>query len=164
MPYRMIANLGDASPFDYGGYFVYVDGDRPQAELLEVLDTDDEKSEYHVYRFDLDRCTCTNGVLSDNPFHPDHSVWFAPSEAEKLARPQDGRGLDAIADFCGMDIDELRAAFCSENVIERAHAWRTVGEYHGWDELDQYPLTLTRAECTRRYNFDLARLRKLSKV
>lgn len=71
--WKLIANLGDVHPIDYGGYFVYVDETgtyEAEAELLEV--PEDEDRTYRVYRFILDRCTLTNGVLSDNKFHPDH--------------------------------------------------------------------------------------------
>jgi hypothetical protein len=76
--WKLLANLGDISPFDYGGYFVYLDetGMYPEeAELLELEnenEEDEEKIRYTVRRFVLERCTLVDGVLSDNKFHPDH--------------------------------------------------------------------------------------------
>jgi len=51
----------------------------------------------------------------------------------------------------GMEPEELIALFVSRDPLERAHAWRDVGEYHGFDNLDEYPLTLTREEVQARY-------------
>lgn len=184
--WKLIANLGDAHPLDYGGYFVYVDETgtyEPEAELLDVPDErtncpicagsgsyektdtwghelsadcsacsgtghDDTKAEYEIRRFPLTRCTIQNGILSDNKFHPDHMAWFGYRDTD---RPQDS-DLNDVARFADMpDIAEL---LCSENPIDRAHAYRAIGEYHGWDNLDSYPLTLTRAEAKARFTWE----------
>lgn len=152
--WKLIANLGDVNPLDYGGYFIYRDetGVYPEeGELLTLDDESDEDSSYTVYRFILDRCTFINGVLSDNPFHPDHPAWFAKPESERAARPQDTTYLSGVANFIGQDVDELIADLCSEDAIRRAQAYRAIGEYHGFENLDSYPLTITRAEAEERY-------------
>ena len=66
-------------------------------------------------------------------------------------RPQDGKGLTDIASFTGMDEDELVAQFCSEDALQRAMAYRAVGDYHGFKNLDDYPLTMKRGEVKKRY-------------
>jgi hypothetical protein len=137
--WQLIANLGDVSPFDYGGYFVYrnTTGVYPEdAELLEGPCEGDR--EYTVYRFCLDRCTFVDGVLSDNPFHPECPAWFADNIA-------------GVASCVGKDPAELIAGLCSADPVERAHAYRDIGSYHGWENLDQYPLRLSRAEVEQRY-------------
>jgi hypothetical protein len=156
--WKLLANLGDVNPIEYGGYFIFEDGTGvydPQGEYLEA--PDDDTGTWYVYRFDLDRCTLTTSepdhdgstytVLSDNPYHPLHPAWFARKDPK---RPQDS-GLEDVANFTGQDVAELEAALCSEDVIERAHAYRDIGSYHGFDNLDSYPLTLTRAEVDARY-------------
>ena len=112
---------------------------------------DDEDGEYTIYRFTLHRCTFINGVLSDNTFHPEHAAWWAKPEAERNARPQDTTYLKNIADSIGMDVEELADQFCSEDALKRAMAYRAVGDYHGFENLDSYPLTMTRREVKSRY-------------
>ena len=92
-----------------------------------------------VYRFTLNPCTYIDGVLSDNKFHPEYPAWFA-------------RDLHSIASSSGQPSDHaFIGMFLSDDPCERAWAWRAVGEYHGFENLDSYPLTLTRAEVEARY-------------
>jgi hypothetical protein len=152
----ILANLGDNDPIEYGGYFVFDD----HAELLvvpefdedgEILDTNDD-ARWIVYRFDLQRCTFIDGVLSDNPYHPDKSAWFAGTAAERAARPQDTTYLENIVEDTGVELEELIEAFCSDDPVERAEAYLRVADYHGYENFDSYPLTLTRAEVEERYH------------
>jgi hypothetical protein len=151
--WQLIANLGDAHPIDHGGLFVSIDTTgvyAPEAELL--VSPDDDSGEWTVYRFSLDQCTFVAGVLSDNKFHPDHAAWFAKPEAERANRPQDTTYLSNVASCMGMDLDQLREWFCSANPIERAMAYQAVGDYHGFENLDGYPLTFKdRSEVEARY-------------
>ena len=141
--WKLVANLGDVHPLEQGGYFVYVDetGYEAEAELLiveELYDGRDQK--YTVYRFTLARCTLIDGILSDNQFHPECMAWFGYRDSD----------LNDVAEFSGMaNIAEL---FCSENPVERAFAYRAIGEYHGFVNLDSYPIILSRAEAEERYS------------
>lgn len=151
--WKLIGQLGDVNPLDYGGYFIYEDTTGvydPEGELL--IAPEDEDGEYKIYRFSLDRCTHINGILSDNEFHPDKSAWWAGSEAEKQARPQDTTYLSTICSTMDVTEEDLIRMFCSENPLERAHAYRLVGECHGFDNLDSYPLTMSRDEVEKRYH------------
>jgi len=153
--WKFVANLGDANPLDHGGYFIFVDETGvypPQAEYLEVDEDARGRSRYTVYRFNLEPCTYINNVLSDNKFHPDKSAWFATRESRRAERPQDTTylsNLDSITD--GNREEDLIASFCSDDPLERAQAWRVVGLYHGFDNLDSYPLHLNGREAARRY-------------
>ena len=150
--WECIAQLGDKNPIDHGGYWILRDTTGVYTEEAELLVVpDDEDREYTIYRFTLDRCTFINGVLSDNKFHPEHAAWWAKPEDERKARPQDTTYLKNIADFIGMEVDELADHFCSEDALKRAAAYRAVGDYHGFDNLDDYPLTMTRREVKARY-------------
>jgi len=139
--WKLIANLGDVHPVDHGGYFVYEDQTGvypPEAELLISPDTDE--GNWIVYRFILEPCTFTNGILSDNKYHPDHKAWFADS-------------LQSIASFVDRSVDGLITSLTHGDVVDRAMAWREIGEYHGFENLDSYPLTFTdRAEVEKRYS------------
>ena len=153
--WELVANLGDVDFLDYGGYFVFRDTTGVYSAEAEYLELDDETSDtstYTVYRFSLDRCTLTDGILSDNPFHPLHSAWFAKPENEKTDRPQDTTYLSNVCAYVGLTVDELRAMLCSPNELDRAHAYREIALYHGWENFDSYPLTgLTREEVAARY-------------
>ncbi len=139
--WKFEAQLGDRNPIDYGGYWVLTDTTGvypPEAELLVSPDSDD--GQWTVYRFILEPCTFINGVLSENRYHPDYPVWFADE-------------LKAIADCQGIPLDNLIEMFTSDSAVERALAWRAVGDYEGFDNLDNYPLTITRrSEVEKRYS------------
>jgi len=141
--WEYIGNYGDANPMLYGGYFVYSDKTGVygvEAAVLEPIGDPDtpHPKQFRVYRFICDRCTFINGILSDNKFHPDKPAWFA-------------KDLPSLAEQAGESIELFISRFTSENVVQRAMAWRAVGEYWGFDELDSYPITLTRKEVYNRY-------------
>ena len=154
--WKLVANLGDANPIDYGGYFVYEDqtGVYPaEAELLEVNDDDNGKLSWTVRRFILEPCTLTMpvsggpAVLSDNAFHPDQPAWFADHLAE-------------VASATDQNLTALQEDFCSDDSRRRASAYRAVGEVvsYGFDNFDDSPIrTGSRRVIRARYQ-ELARL------
>lgn len=88
--------------------------------------------------------TCTektakypDGILSDNPFHPRHEVWFA-------------KHLESLADTTDLSPEDLIREFTAGDVLDRAQAWQSVGNYFGFEELDQYPVDLSRQETADR--------------
>lgn len=138
--WEFVTNLGDASPLEHGGYFVYRDATGvypPEGEYLELRDESDDP-EYYAYRFPLERCTYINGVLSDNRFHPDHPAWFA-------------KYLSRVASAVDVPLAELIEMFCSSDPIKLAEAYRAVGDYHGFCNLDMYTLELRAREAQKRY-------------
>lgn len=142
--WNLIAQLGDANPIDYGGYFIYRDATGAYTEEAEWLETDDDDDpgRWAVYRFALERCTYINGILSDNKFHPELDAWFAGS-------------VESMASCIGVEPSGLIGWFCSDDPLERAEAYRIVGQYHGFVNLDAYPLEFTnRDEVESRYSDD----------
>lgn len=139
--WKLVANLGDRNPVDHGGFFVFTDETRvypPEVELLESPDND-EGGTWTVYRFILEPCTFANGVLSDNKFHPEHPAWFADS-------------IGSVSNFVGVPTAELIDMLVNGNPTNKAWAWKAIGDYHGFENLDSYPLTFTnRAEVEARY-------------
>lgn len=136
--WEFVANLGDVSPLDYGGYFIFKDKTEtyaPEAELLVEPCDDSNDGPYLVYRFTLDRFKMKRGYLVALS---EYVEWFA-------------KDLESVASCVGSTEDELQDQFCSIDPLERAHAYRAIGEYHGFDNLDSYPLTLTRSEVEARY-------------
>ena len=144
--WKCVAQLGDVNPLDYGGLWVLIDTTgvySPEGELYDV-------NTQRVYRFILEDCTFTHGVLSDNKYHPDQPAWFADA-------------LRDVADFIGAETRTLIDMFISADPVERARAWQAVGDYFGWDNLDCYPLLLTRSEAKRRYTKAMYRERERAK-
>lgn len=143
--WKFITNLDDCNPLDHGGLFVYEDTTgvyAPEMELLQPLSEDPE--EWEVRRAILEPCTFTNGILSDNKFHPDKPAWFADK-------------LESLASTMGTTVEQMIEDFTSDNAIARANAWRCVGDYFGWDNLDSYPLRFSdRAELEERYAEEIA--------
>lgn len=138
--WKLIDQLGDVNPLEYGGYFIYEDTTgvyAPEGEKLAVVG---ENGPTHTaWRFPLDKCHFTkDGALGDNKFHPDLSVWF-------------NDGLQAVAGFICAKLEDLKADFCSDDILARARAYEAIGEYHGFDNLDSYPLVMTRHEAAQRY-------------
>jgi hypothetical protein len=147
--WEFIANLGDANPLTYGGYFVYRDRTGKYGEEAELLVVDEGRGGryvYSVYRFGVDQLKLVDGYLVSPAYTPDwpypiekHDAWFH----EKLGD---------VAEHIGVTKEELEKAFISTNPLARAEAYRAVGDYHGWENLDAYPLTnLSRAVVEKRY-------------
>ncbi len=151
--WKFLANLGDESPLEHGGFFVYVDETGvypPEAEVL-ILDDESDDPHYSVYRFAIERFTWLKGVLSDNKFHPDFPVWFAQPEKKKAERPQDTTYLSNVAATCGKTVKELVALFMSSDPTVRADGYRCVADYHGWENFDESPMKMRKRELRKRY-------------
>jgi hypothetical protein len=157
--WEFIVNLGDASPLDYGGYFVYRDTTgvyEEEAELLIVDDEQDENSTYTVYRIMLERIKLVDGYLV--PFRYD-KTWPHPLERyDEWFHDK----LGDVASSFGTTKEELEKDFTSADPLKRAHAYRAIGDYHGWENLDGYPLTgLTRKTVEERYREELVKRTKV---
>lgn len=143
---ELLANLGDASDLDSGGYFVYRDKTKvygPEAEFL--TDTNNGDGYHYLYRFTLDRQKIIEDTLVPFNYKPDwphplqdYSAWFTDS-------------LAAIADYVGLTLAELTIQLCSENPLELAEAYRAIGDYHGFHNLDADPARLTETEAREHY-------------
>lgn len=143
--WKMIANLGDVHPIEYGGLFLYVDRTGvypPELEKLDEPDAGNGIDYWEIHRVVLEPHTYTapepDGgepaggypkVLSDNQFHPLHPVWYA-DKIHKIAETADHP--DIIADLC------------SDDPLRRAFAYRSIGDYYGWNEFDSYPTRYTK--------------------
>ena len=155
--WECVAQIGDASPTEYGGLWIFRDKTGVYTEEAELLicpetDSDAPTNLWYVHRFILDRCTYQNGILSDNKYHPDHPAWFAKPESERAKRPQDTTYLaDVVAGADEPTVEKLIEQLCSEDPVERAMAYREIGEYHGWDNFDHNPLFLRKREMKKRY-------------
>lgn len=151
--WKCVGNIGGVSP-EHGACYVFEDttGAYPaEAEYIMPHTLDGDEYRYQVYRFILDRCTFIGGILSDNKYHPEHPAWFAKPESERANRPQDTTYLRNVADSCGFTVENLVNMFIDEKPCARAYAYLAVGDYHGYDNLDAYPLDLSEDELYIRY-------------
>lgn len=152
--WELIANLGDTNPLDYGGYFIYRDTTGVYSEEGEKLFVDENESGdvFTVHRFSLDRLKLVQdektGVTYLAPLRYEASWPHPLSQYDEWFN----KDLNRVADFIGQTVIELREAFCSENPLDRAHAYQAIGDYHGYVNLDSYPLTFnSRTEVEERY-------------
>ena len=137
--WKFIANLDDNHPLDYGGLFVFEDTTgvyAPECELL-LEPPGDSGGDYTIYRWCMEPCTFINGVLSDNKYHPDKEAWFAKS-------------LPVIADYCGQELETIIQGLVGGDVREKALIWSVIGGYHGYENLDSYPIYMAREEVAER--------------
>lgn len=151
--WEIIANLGDRSPFDYGGYFIYRDKTGVYPEEAELLIPEEDEKTYTIYRFVLDPLKMVNGYLVAKKYD---RTWPHPLERYDEWFHKD---LDGVASFIGSTKKELEEAFTSDEPLERALAYQAIGDYFGWDNLDSYPLQMTRREVENRYKDDLRQLK-----
>lgn len=127
----VIESLGDVD-YREGGKWLHTDQTGVYDPEMEVYIPEQK----YMYRFSIEKCTYLNGILSDNQFHPDHPVWWNPKE---------------VANFIGVDIDNLIQDVCSDDIVKRAMIYIAIGEYYGYLNLDQYPLQISDNEAEERY-------------
>jgi hypothetical protein len=138
--WKLVAQLGDADPIEHGGYFIYEDttGVYPP-EAAHLIAPEDDDGTWIEYRFILEPCTWIDGILSDNKFHPGHAAWFAEN-------------IESVASCSGQpEVSAFISSLTGDSITDRAWAWRAIGEYHGFENLDSYPNSFTREEIEARY-------------
>ena len=164
---KFIANLGDKNPLSYGGYFIYEDAhttSRPghkrwraqdwspkEVRYSAVLLVPVDDAPYLVYRFELECLKLVGGFLVPMRYDPSwhhplekYDEWFSDS-------------IPKMAAYAGVSEDELRKAFTSQNPHELAFAYELVGNYHGLENLDSDPLSLTQEQVEKQFKEELRR-------
>lgn len=153
--WKFVTNLGDSSPLEYGGYFLYEDTTGAygfEAELLEEpTERELDDARWTVRHVCLDRCKLQRSEDGASVYLVSHRYepcWPHPlaSYAEWFARD-----LDGVASAIGSTREELEEQLCSEDGALRAQAYRAIADTHGWDNFDSEPLSLTLAEVEKRY-------------
>jgi hypothetical protein len=131
--WHIAANLGDVNPLDHGGSFVLIDSTGIYDPELWRFDSDSMQ----LHRFSIEQCHRTiTGEIGDNNYHPNLSAWFGSAE-----------NLKSVSSFVGNE--DLPRHLCDSNVINRAFAYMAMCDYHGADNFDGYPITLTRNEARK---------------
>lgn len=146
--WKFVGNIGDASPLEYGGFFVFVDETGTYEAEAEVYDPD----EHTAHRFTLEQYQkFPSGIVAkswvENPYRiksgedpeirANHAWWYDK--------------LDELCETNGITRKWFINSICSEDTIQLALAYRELILYFGPDEFDQYPLRLTETEAEERY-------------
>lgn len=138
--WEFICNLGDASPLEYGGMFLYRDKTgtySPELERCEPL----ENGKFEIRRVCLDRYKQVDGYLVPFKYEKD---WNHPVH---MYEPWFKESLNQY--------DGIVENLCSDDPKQLASAYMSIYDYHGWDNGDEYPLILTRDEVEKRYKEEL---------
>lgn len=164
--WKFLANLGDANPLEYGGYFVFEDSTGVYEAEAEWYDPEDGQ----CYRFSLDQFVNTEYGLISSHIWDTHLRMMA---GDKL--PYHKTLPYPITDYANREwfikyLPDMQSAFaedsginlvdklCSNNPLDRAFVYREVGEYWGFDNLDNYPLDVTPKEARQRYSNNCKKL------
>lgn len=133
---------------DYSAVFVDETGVyEPEMEIAQEYERKG-KPRFQLYRFPLDKQKAVrrNGRVYIVPAkwdetwsHPIHQYeeWFIADLAD-------------VASFIDGTEDDLIEGLISDDVNDRAAAYESIGGYHGFDNLDQYPHDLSEREFDRR--------------
>jgi hypothetical protein len=128
--HEIIGTVGDVDFLTYGGGEVYKNAEGEYTlEHVEPppdeIELDDKNARWEVYRVNID------------------------------AGMPDWGSYKAAAKTSGAKPSELKAAFESDNPMERAWAYETWAGHYGWNELDEYRLVLDKHEVESRYETEI---------
>ncbi len=139
----------------------------PEMEYADCIKEEDFKLEteavYYLYKVCLDKYLLNEEGRLVNEYN--HEPWFEDTKhknpsicinAEKssycsVCAQWVSFNLKDAARSCGLDPNELRRMFCSDDVSELAYAYTTIYSSHGWNNGDSYPIELTETELNKRW-------------
>lgn len=154
--WKQVVQLGDVNPLDYGGLFVYVDETGVYPPEMERVQSADVSEDGDITEWETRRVVLENLKLVTD----DIGVYLVTArfDVDCYARPIAPydewfhKDLASVASYVDSTVEEMRANLTSDDPVSRATAWRAIGDYHGWDNLDAYPNKWTeRAELMTRY-------------
>lgn len=127
--HEIVGTVGDINFPEYGGGEVYKN--KEGEFILEYVEPppDDIDFDDKNARWEIFRVTLERGV-------PDGS-------------------LKQVAKFADWRPSDLKAAFESDNPMDRAQAYNDWAAYYGWRSMDEYPLVLDKHEVESRYETEL---------
>ena len=126
--WKEVGYIGDKNWPEYSGGPVFVDQTGvypPELEYIESPESDEPGAEWTVYRVVLDQ------------------------------EVPDWGDVKAVAQSTGQPAKEIRNGFIDDDPIQRALAYQAWAGYYGWENFDNYPLTLSILEVEKRYDTDL---------
>jgi hypothetical protein len=125
---RFLATVGDSNPADYGGGYVIRYKHPGQSSFVDLecvqWDSDADNAEGSLYTGDL--------------------------RDRDILKAHDWIDVDDMARLFDFDADEWRR-MARGTIRERARCLEDIASYYGWDNLDSYPVRVTRDEVRKRY-------------
>jgi hypothetical protein len=123
---KILGTTGDVNMFDYDAGVIYENEHGVQWEWWHWDNEEDESGKAGV--------TVYRDNVADN-------VW----------EDKDWTDAESVAATLGADVEEIRAKGKSPDPLERAYVLESIEWHYGADELDQYPLQMTRSDLKKRW-------------
>jgi hypothetical protein len=130
---KELGTIGDVNAPEYDGGWVFEDDGRIWIEWVDTPTGDD----------------MSGGSYKDSARWTVYRVHIETPEVPSWA------DLDDVASSTGGSASRLRKDFLSRDPMRRALAYWDLAGYHGWHELDNYPLVLTKKEIEKRYGAEI---------
>lgn len=128
---------------DYSALYVDTTGVYdPEMQIAEEIFGAPEHERFLVFRFPIERLkrvTDEDGFSYVVPYRYEPS-WPYPASQYREWYLDD---LASVARSVGTATEALIVALCSESPRDRAWAFEAIGGYHGYDNLDSYPLRIS---------------------
>lgn len=64
-------------------------------------------------------------------------------------------GLNNVADYVGITLDDLLDELCSSNILDLGRVYESIALYHGWENFDGYPVLVDNPEIRYKHIDDL---------
>lgn len=142
--WRVIANLGDATPLEYGGAFLLVDETGVYGPELIVWDEPAEDDRYEIYRFPVERLY---KVEHEDQLYYVHKCIKDGFDQGTLPHPISAYREWFLKALDNLDEpDRVLGQLLSEDPIENAQAYLSIAGYWGINNFDGYPLDMGRRE------------------
>jgi hypothetical protein len=143
--YWCVANIGDADPYEHGGAFVLIDRRGTYCSELVLIEDFDGSDQRLVYNIQLERLTVVKNKLaesnaghldwlgvSDNRYHTDKCAWFGDKDS-----------LVKVANSFNEEINQFIQHLVSSDSVTLAFAYKALADYHGRENFDSNPHTLS---------------------
>jgi len=145
--WTFVTNLGDASPIEHGGIFLYKDETGVYPDEIEIIESIEEVSpgKVLIYRVCLDQYKMVEEYLVPSGY--DDSWPFAACMYQSWFVED----LHSIADTVYRSYQELIDGLCSNDGKQRAMAYQNIAAYWGWADFDDYPQEMTKKKAEKRY-------------
>lgn len=134
MEIHVFGNLGDAHPFDHGGFIIFDVFDSSRGRQWTAAEFWRAPQEGEVYERD-ERAFVVYGFTIEDDVLTD-LAWV---------------DWVKIAEFAGFQARDIQTMGTSPDPMIRARLYEIVGNYYGWDNIDSGPELFTREELEIRW-------------
>lgn len=139
---QVLGSVGDVNPIEYGGGYILRNDadDRPCLEYFDGLESVVTKA----WDVDIDD-TAQTDKIKIRLYNAD-----LETSGERFMSDLDWVDWSGIASYTGTPIEHYTASVL-DDLRTRAQAACDVASFHGWENLDSYPLELTLTELIARW-------------